>query len=71
MNEKITAHPQKEEREKVLKEIRQLEKTRTNHIPIDMRSLCFFGRFAQVERYLQRYGYNSLGRNLFTFSVAL
>ena len=25
MNEKITAHPQKEEREKVLKEIRQLE----------------------------------------------
>lgn len=25
MNEKITAHPQKEEREEVLKEIRQLE----------------------------------------------
>ena len=25
MNEKITAHPQKEEREKVLKEIQQLE----------------------------------------------
>ena len=25
MNEKITAHPQREEREKVLKEIRQLE----------------------------------------------
>ena len=25
MDEKITAHPQKEEREKVLKEIRQLE----------------------------------------------
>ena len=25
MNEKITAHPSKEEREKVLKEIRQLE----------------------------------------------
>ena len=25
MNEKITAHPQKKEREKVLKEIRQLE----------------------------------------------
>ena len=25
MNEKITAYPQKEEREKVLKEIRQLE----------------------------------------------
>ena len=25
MNEKITTHPQKEEREKVLKEIRQLE----------------------------------------------
>ena len=25
MNEKITAHPQKEEREKVLKEIRRLE----------------------------------------------
>lgn len=24
-------------------------KTRTNHIPIDMRSLCFFGRIAQVE----------------------
>ena len=47
------------------------EKTRTNHMPIDMRSLCFFGRFAQVERHLQRYGYNSLGRNLFTFSVAL
>ena len=39
MNEKITAHPQKEEREKVLKEIRQLEnrekilenKQRTRH----------------------------------------
>ena len=28
MNEKITAHPQKEEREKVLKEIRQLETER-------------------------------------------
>ena len=30
MNEKITAHPQKEEREKVLKEIRQLENRKKN-----------------------------------------
>lgn len=28
MNEKITAHPQKEEREKVLKEIRSLKTAR-------------------------------------------
>ena len=31
MNEKITAHPQKEEREKVLKEIRQLESSGTKN----------------------------------------
>lgn len=30
------------------------EKTRTNHIPIGVRSLCFFGRFAQDETHLQR-----------------
>ena len=29
MNEKITAHPQKEEREEVLKEIRQLDRKST------------------------------------------